>query len=158
MTGLACAFTVPGEPVPCGRPRSRIVTPYGKAPFIQTYPDPKSDAYEKAVGLVARASRPTGWRTDWAAYEVRIRVFQALRRGDADNLAKAPIDGCQGVLWDNDRRIRKLVVEVADDLVNPRLEVLATMLGDLTAEADARLRTKAMARQRRAVSSGSRVG
>lgn len=158
----SCLFVVPGEPVPCGRPRSRIVAPKGGAPYIQVRPDPKSDAYEQAVGLVASTARPKGWRTDWAAYEIRVRAWQSERRGDGDNFAKAVADGCAGkkgssgtwerppVLWDNDRRIKKWVVEIGDDLDRPRLEVLATMLGDLSHDDDQKARTRLLAQRRRA--------
>lgn len=161
----SCLFVVPGEPVPCGRPRSRAFIAYeGGKPVarLAVHPDPKSDAYEQAIGLVARAARPTGWRTDWAAYELRVRVWQSERRGDGDNFVKAVADGCAGkkgssgtwerppVLWDNDRRIKKWIVEIGDDLDRPRLEVLATMIGDLSHDDDQKARTRLLAQRRRA--------
>lgn len=145
-----CAFTVHGEPVPCGRPRARIVTPRGKAPFIHMHPDAKSEAYEKLVSEVACPARPAGWRLDWAAYDLRVRVYQRERRGDGDNFAKAVADGCAGVLWENDRRIRSWRIDILDDLDRPRLEVLATMLGELDAEADQKARARLLAARRKA--------
>jgi Holliday junction resolvase RusA-like endonuclease len=138
----ACVFTVEREPVPCARPRSRIVTPRGREPFIQTYPDPKSAEYQELVGENALWNRPPGWRIDWARYEVRVRVYQRERRGDGDNFLKQVADGCQGILWDNDRRIRRWTIDIIDELQNPRLEVLATMVGDLDAAADKQARAK----------------
>jgi Holliday junction resolvase RusA-like endonuclease len=161
MTGLTCAFTILGEPVPCGRPRS---VPYivweGKTPKarVKVHPDPKSDAYEQAVGLVARTARPVGWRADWAVYELRARVFQARRAGDGDNFAKAIADGCAGILWENDRRIRLWHIQILDDLTRPRLEVLAVMLGEVDASEDAKLRSRALAKRRGRAASGSITG
>ena len=50
-----CSFMLMGEPVAKGRPRSRIVTPrqFGKKPFVQVYPDPKTVAAEKVVKQAA---------------------------------------------------------------------------------------------------------
>lgn len=144
-----CTFTVHGEPVPCGRPRARIVTPKRGKPFIHVHPDERSAAYEKLVGEVALAARPASWRIDWSAYDLRIRVYQRRRQGDWDNFAKAVCDGAQGILWGNDRRVRAGRVDMLDDLDRPRLEVFAEMVGELDLEADRRARARMLAARRK---------
>lgn len=133
---MICSFTVPGEPVPCARARvipGRAITPK------------KTGAHERLVGLIALSKRPTGWRLDWASYDLTVRVYRATRKGDGDNYAKAVADGCTGVLWTNDSAIHRWVIVIEDDLVHPRTEVMISMAGELDLEADRKLRAQALA-------------
>lgn len=146
-----CSFVVDGEPIPCGRPRASIGKSKAGKSFVHVYADPRSAGYEKLIGQMALANRALEWRTDWAAYSLRIRVYQAERRGDGDNFLKAVQDGLQGVLWGNDRRIRHATVDVFDDFDRPRLEVLAAMVGPLDEQHDRDERRRVLAaRARRA--------
>lgn len=116
MTSLA--FTVPGAPVPKARPRvfgSRTIT------------DPRTVAYEALVRVHALKARQQArragiaWPLD-ADYEMTLTcVMPTRRRADVDNLAKAALDACNGVLYDDDSQVSRLEVErlLASD--EPRL-------------------------------------
>lgn len=108
---------IPGEPVPQGRPRfSR------QGGFVRTHNPPKSDKYKKLVmGCAARvAGEPLQ-----GALEIEIEFYMPIRKSwskskkesclsgkekptnkfDIDNLLKAVLDGCNGLLWIDDGQI-----------------------------------------------------
>ena len=100
------AFTVPGAPVPKGRPR--VVRNGGK---VRGVTPPRTRVYEATVGvyaLQARQLHPGPWPLD-VHYSVTAEI--AGGRGDLDNVAKSLLDGCNGVLWSDDARVRRLLVE-----------------------------------------------
>ena len=121
---MRLTFTIAGPPVPKARAR---VTRFGG-----TYTPAKTRAYETHVGTCAMAARlaTRGWvRT--AHYRVALDVYREHRRGDLDNYAKSVIDGCNSILWDDDRQIRDLRVvlhDCADDGSAPRVEVAIEVL------------------------------
>lgn len=108
------SFTVPGPPVPKGRPR---VTRSGHA-----YTPARTAEYERLVALVATAARQRekAWPLD-AKYAVEIIAYRAACRGDADNIAKGALDGCNGVLWKDDGQVMDLRVRIVDGDAPPRL-------------------------------------
>ena len=131
-------FTVPGEPVPKGRPiasgrhRSR-----GAAITFRT-PE-KTEEYEKRVRLVTQAARPTGWPMR-CKFSVTIDVYRTIERGDWDNYGKALCDAINprrakgrrpavpGVLWSDDGRARSGHVEIHEVETSPRMEVCVAAL------------------------------
>lgn len=91
---------IPGRPVPKGRPR---FTRSGRA-----YTPKRTREYQRKVAdhaLVSRNAERT-WPTD-ARYHVRVTAHVLTERspGDVDNYAKAALDGCNGVLWLDDRQV-----------------------------------------------------
>lgn len=100
------AFSVPGRPVPKGRPRTRVVQPtFGKA-FAQVYTPPTTRSYEALVrGLARQAHGPK---------QIDGPVLAAVvwhgkqGRTDLDNVVKAILDACEGVVYPNDVRVRGL--------------------------------------------------
>ena len=134
------SFVIEGEPVPCARARV-----FSRGGLTVARTPAKTRAFEHLVAVSARVKRPTGWRLDWASYDLSVRVYRATRKGDGDNYAKAIADGCTGVLWTNDSRIHRWVIVIEDDLVHPRTEVMVYMTGDLDLEADRKLRAQALA-------------
>jgi Holliday junction resolvase RusA-like endonuclease len=110
--------TISGPPVPKGRPRS---TRTGRV-----YTPAKTRAYEKHVARTCMQHlTELGAAANWprlAEYEVSLLVYRATKRGDGDNFLKAFSDGAEGVLWANDRQIKKATVELLLDRVNPRIE------------------------------------
>ena len=101
-------FVVPGAPVPKGRPR--VVRNGGK---VRGVTPARTRAYESTVGVYALQARqlhpgPGPWPLD-AHYSVTAEI--AGGRGDIDNIAKSLLDGCNGVLWSDDARVRRLLVE-----------------------------------------------
>jgi crossover junction endodeoxyribonuclease RusA len=50
-------------------------------------------------------------------------VYRPAKRGDLDNYTKILADSLQGVLYDNDSQIVRILAERHDDKHNPRVEV-----------------------------------
>ena len=138
-----CSFMLMGEPVAKGRPRSRIVTPrgYGKKPFVQVYPDPKTVAAEKVVKQAAALAM--GFRDAFTGpLSMAVRAYVSIpaswpkgkktlaRNGlvypeakpDIDNYLKLVLDACNGIVYVDDKQ----VVEIAGSKrygIEPRLEI-----------------------------------
>ncbi len=89
-------FTVPGKPVPKGRPRfknGRVYTPK------------KTREYEEFVAYSARSKADN-------RFEGPVRVslrFHTKSKADLDNLIKSVLDGCQiGGVFENDSQVRAI--------------------------------------------------
>jgi len=126
-------FTIPGKPVPKGRPRV-VRSKTGK---VRTFTPKRTSDYERhaaACALAARTdyecsperARMQGWIMDWI-YGVTLRVFGARANADLDNVAKACVDSFEGILYGNDKRVRRLVVERCEGKP-PRVEVTVEVL------------------------------
>ena len=119
---MALTFSVDGNPVPQPRPR---VTARGG--FAHAYVPAKHPvhAYRLAVAAAARAAG-AGTHGDpvtvelglvWARPKSHLRKAgvkpdaPALPRIDIDNAAKAVLDALNGVAWEDDAQVRRLVVE-----------------------------------------------
>jgi Holliday junction resolvase RusA-like endonuclease len=61
--------------------------------------------------------------------EVIINVFRPQKRGDLDNILKATLDSFNGLLYDDDSQIVKIIAMRSDDKLNPRVEVTINALG-----------------------------
>lgn len=115
-------FSVPGDPVP--QPRPRVSTRGG---FARAYVPSKHPvhAYREAIASAARAA---GAGVHAEPVEVVIDLVFArpkshlrksgikadapvLPRVDVDNAAKACLDSLNGVAWEDDSQVRRLVVE-----------------------------------------------
>lgn len=110
-------LTILGNPIPKSRTRTqqgRIYTPW------------KTLKYEKIVRECATLyMRRTKLPILEGLVEIHIRMYRDSARGaDYDNLAKSITDGCNGVLWKDDRQIKRAVLEVYIDRTNPRVELL----------------------------------
>lgn len=123
MTDPVVIITLLGAPRGKGRHRSRIVRPHGKPPFIANYPDPETEAYEKALaaeGRIAMLGKPILDEPLSVALEVFVPVpaswsqkkqVEALAgrimptsKPDADNYAKMK-DALNGIVWADDSLI-----------------------------------------------------
>ena len=119
---MAIAFSVPGDPVP--QPRPRVSTRGG---FARAYV-PAKHAVHAYRASVAAAAREAGAGVHGEPVEVVIDfVFgrpqshmrkNGLRpdaprypRQDADNLTKSVLDSLNGVAWEDDSQVCRLVVE-----------------------------------------------
>lgn len=119
-------FTVPGQPRPKERAR---VTRRG------AFTPRRTADYERAVytrALQAVCKLPGGrwsWPRD-AWYVVTIGLVYGDRKiADVDNVAKAILDGCHDVLWENDKRaisVSAYVCEVCSP--EPRAVVTVTVV------------------------------
>jgi Holliday junction resolvase RusA-like endonuclease len=131
------AFTIPGQPVPWMRADGN-----GKRRFT---PTPLA-TYETLAGLHAmkaaaayRRRTGTAWPTA-ALYAVRIAGFRRdMRRADADNIAKAIMDGVTGAagIWDDDCRVVDMRCVRALDRESPRLTMIVRVVPADYAQAEA---------------------
>ena len=119
---MAISFTVPGEPVP--QPRPRVSTRGG---FARAYVPAKHPvhAYRDAVAAAAQAAgagvhgEPVSVVIDfvWERPKSHMRKSgvkpdaPALPRPDLDNTTKAVLDSLNGVAWEDDSQVQRLVVE-----------------------------------------------
>lgn len=119
---MAIAFTIPGDPVP--QPRARVSTRGG---FARAYVPAKHPvhAYREAIADAARAAgagvhgEPVSVVIDlvWERPKSHMRKSgvkpdaPVLPRADVDNAAKAVLDSLNGVAWEDDSQVQRLVVE-----------------------------------------------
>jgi Holliday junction resolvase RusA-like endonuclease len=140
------SFTVPGEPVPKGRPIASVRRSGKKNVVTMRTPDKTTD-YEAALRLIAQAARPQDWPTR-CKFRVTVDIYRTIERGDWDNYGKI-LDGLNprrektkgkgltkrvvrpavpGVLWSDDGRVLRGEVEIHEVDSNPRLEVSVTAI------------------------------
>lgn len=98
----AVKITVPGRPVPKGRPRLGV---RGRKAFI--YTPPATREYEKLVGWVARCA---GCKPLNGPLAVKLHLFIRGRSGDVDNYCKSILDGLNGVAYEDDDQVVELLV------------------------------------------------
>jgi Holliday junction resolvase RusA-like endonuclease len=134
---LAVYFVIDGPAVGKGRPR--VSTIAGRP---RMYTPAKTVAWERLV-TEAAASAMGSWAPSSHPWAVRIVIFapipaswskrrqEAAKRGDEvpgkpdlDNVAKAVLDACNGVLYDDDKQVVQLRVEKAY-CTDPRTEIYA---------------------------------
>lgn len=115
-------IVVPSEPIPAARPRfSR-----GRA-----YQPARNREFREVVRLSAMAAMndKEPMRGEVTAKISLFRRFKPTARnyGDADNHAKAILDGLNGICFSDDAQIVRLVVEKFKDAENPRAEIELTL-------------------------------
>ena len=119
---MALTFTIPGEPFP--QPRPRVSTRGG---FARAYVPAKHPvhAYRDAIATAARAAgagvhgEPVSVVIDfvWERPKSHMRKSgikpdaPVLPRPDLDNTTKAVLDSLNGVAWEDDSQVQRLVVE-----------------------------------------------
>lgn len=101
------SFVVPGAPVPKARARVSLRKGRDGKTRVRAHTPKRTSAYEQRVGMFARAARPRDWPTR-CEYQVSFIAYPEADRGDIDNYLKSILDGAQGVLWVNDKSVRKL--------------------------------------------------
>lgn len=126
MTDVLC-FEVPGEPVPKGRARSRVVTTREGKSFAAHYTPAATRAYEEKVRLLCQVAA-SGQRWLWAAkdrFDLVIHVHRTHegRGGDLDNYVKAILDGANGIAFADDRYVRHVSVTLYVNRENPHVDV-----------------------------------
>lgn len=119
---MPITFSVAGDPVPQPRPRVSTQGGFGRA-YV-----PKSHPVHGYRAAVAAAARHAGAGTHGDTVEVVIDLVFArpkshlrksgvakgapsVPRPDIDNCAKAVLDALNGVAWEDDAQVRRLVVE-----------------------------------------------
>lgn len=92
---------LPLKPVPKGRPRATIRN--GK---ILVYTPKTSARFEAEVKQLTRYAVRQRNETDDLA--VRVRFYTRDSRSDIDNFLKSLFDGCNEVVWNDDKQVTEL--------------------------------------------------
>lgn len=139
--GPEVVVELPGPPKGKGRPRSRIATGKAGQQFVAVYTDKETRSYEAMLRYAAQQSM-SGRPPFDCALSVRVTAFmpvpdswsekqrrlalagyrRPLGRPDADNLNKSILDACNKIVWVDDARIVKLLIEKHYD-ERPRLRM-----------------------------------
>lgn len=141
--------TIPGSPIPHGRPRvdgrRKSGKRFGRTPersrkwreFAQLYLIEAMRGQNRIAGpvsvlVVAIWSCPKDERR---VRNPRPRRWQTKSVGDADNVAKAVLDAANGIVYADDAQVAELVVRryVGDQSEPPRVMVTFARLAELTA-------------------------
>lgn len=135
-------FTVPGQPVPQGRPR------FTTKPFVRSYDPPKSAKYKNKVKKFAEKIAPekplqgelyaeilifketlkSFNKTKKAAAEAR--TLRPTTKPDADNYAKGILDAVKGIIWEDDGQVVDLVTRKFYSEI-PRAEITIKEISDV---------------------------
>lgn len=120
------SFTVLGQPVGKGRPRTRVVHGKGKS-FAQIYTDSKTKQAENTILAQALQHRPAspiegpirlsvtsvfGVPASWSKRKRAEALAGAVRptgKPDVDNLVKALMDALNGVFYLDDTQVVQLI-------------------------------------------------
>jgi len=128
-------FTIPGPPVPKGRPKFRVFMMRGH-PKVSTYTPAETVEAEKLVRLAARNVKPRTllagplsvalvFVIERPAYHAKLKVLPTWcdKLPDIDNYIKLVLDALKGYLFENDGQIARMpdAVKIYGD--NPRTEV-----------------------------------
>lgn len=134
-------FTIPGPPVPKGRPKFRVFMVRGH-PKVSTYTPTETVEAERVVRLAARRVKPKALLTGPLSIEFLFVVPRLVKHAkltalptwctghpDIDNLEKLVQDALNEYLYEDDRQIvQKTSREIYGD--NPRTEVIIRTLTD----------------------------
>lgn len=115
-------ITIPGQPVPQGRPRFAR-----QGNFVRTYDPKPSVEYKKRVASAAIQKRPQKLLEAELEVEVHIyketlksftkqkkidaeaKILRPLTKPDADNYAKGILDALKGIIWKDDGQVVDLI-------------------------------------------------
>ena len=100
------SITIPGRPVPKGRPR---VGRSGRKYVV--YTPRKTRDYEQAVGFTARAACKVPMKGSLAV-KIRLYFRKKGRIPDCDNCTKSILDGLNKIAYEDDRQVQHLEVDI----------------------------------------------
>ncbi len=116
---MTIEFIIPGHVVPKQRPRGVPLMRDGRPilkdgrPIITTYTAKETKVFEASVAMLARAAM-SGRSPLGGDVAVTVALHGQGRRGDLDNKFKSITDAMNGIVYVDDRQIRRLVVEAFD--------------------------------------------
>lgn len=115
-TGMSWSFTIPGTPVPKGRPRHNTKT-------NTTYTPDRTTRAEQQVALHFRQSNVGYGPPKPGRFKLACTFYVKTDTADIDNLLKTVMDGLQGVAYLNDNQVKALgECEIRLDRGHPRIE------------------------------------
>jgi Holliday junction resolvase RusA-like endonuclease len=120
---LVLHLVVPGEPVPKARARTfydpRVRRIISKTPA-------RTAAAEQRIAITLRAARPGFRLSPTARFSIGARFYLGgTGRGDIDNYLKLLCDALTGLVWSNDRQVRRVeYAELIDNCEQPRTEIM----------------------------------
>lgn len=135
-------FTVPGQPVPQGRPR------FTTKPFVRTYDPPKSAKYKRKVKRFAEKVAPDKplqgeLYAEVLIYKETLKSFSKIKKAaaeartlrpttkpDVDNYAKGILDAVKGIIWEDDGQVVDLVTRKFYSEI-PRAEITIREISDI---------------------------
>jgi Holliday junction resolvase RusA-like endonuclease len=120
MPDLVLRMTIPGDPIPKGRPRFA----HGHA-----YTPRRTRQAERAIAILARTHLSIGERWPVDGPLAITLSFHCRRASDLDNLIKLVADTLQGVVYKNDRQIVVLNAARHDASKDPRTEIAVHRMG-----------------------------
>lgn len=120
---LLCDVTIPGNPIPKGRPR--VANGVARTPL-------RTVEAESRVGWLVKAALVGHGGPDDALYAVEARFFenrQTAQWADADNCQKLIGDALNGIIWDDDSQVIEWHVWVERGVNRPRTELVIYRIG-----------------------------
>lgn len=121
---MMVAFTVPGQPVAKGRPRFAR-----RGAHVVAYTDAKTASYENLVKMAAKlamcGTAPTAAPivlsinldmqipASWSKKRRELAASGAIaptKKPDVDNVLKGIKDGCNGIIWNDDAQVVRIMI------------------------------------------------
>lgn len=101
-------FTIPGDPIPKGRPRGEVRTGEYGGHYVKMHTPKQTQEAEENVGWSFKAEYPgqeplTG--DVWLNLTFAEAPKPRQRQSDLDNLQKLVLDGLNGVAWADDKQV-----------------------------------------------------
>lgn len=136
-------ITVPGQPVPQGRPKFTTIGGHARA-----YDPKKSVDYKRIVAYHAMQHKPKHLlegelEVEILIYKESLKSFskrnmelaelgqlRPVTKPDADNYAKGPLDAMKGIIWKDDGQIVDLIARKFYSN-KPRIEITVRTLDEI---------------------------
>jgi crossover junction endodeoxyribonuclease RusA len=129
---VLCHISVPGEPVPKGRPRvgrAKVSERTGNLIQPPVYTPPETRLAEERWAWIMRAARTM---SEPVAHPVALLAFFKVSGsggGDGDNFVKLLLDAGNGVLWADDKQCVEHHVHLLRNCTEPGTELLVWLSG-----------------------------
>jgi Holliday junction resolvase RusA-like endonuclease len=121
-------LTIPGEPIPKGRPRFSVIC--GK---VHAFTPERTRAAEEAMGWQLRSAHSGPPMT--GDIGVSVAFYCKSKTADADNLLKLLMDSAQGIIFENDKQVTRIHVTVHRGSTDPHTVVQFAEVGESRAAA-----------------------
>lgn len=133
-------FTVPGQPIGKGRPRftrqGRAYTPSRTKDYEDLIKSAAQDAMRElnqqptqlpcTVKILAEFEIPKSWAKYKKEAVLQDKGGYKPGKPDIDNIAKAVLDGCNGIAYEDDSLVYRLEIEKSYAATYPALYVTVT--------------------------------